>query len=76
MKRHARKAFTVRDGLDIQTEQLSRWKELLNEKSYLLLLEEIAKQNKLEMRDGYAVFRGSDIDTFVHNLYSRIIYED
>lgn len=64
-----RNDFTVENGIEIQTGQLAHWQKILNKESYLLVLAEVAKQNKKEMKWGYDVFRGNSIDTFIHNLY-------
>jgi hypothetical protein len=64
--------FYVQDGIDIQTEQLLYWKKILNKKTYLSLLAEVAKQNKSDdLKTGYDVFRGMSLENFVMNLYER-----
>jgi hypothetical protein len=45
------------------------WKKLLKKKRYEILEEIVAKKNKeIKARNGYAVYRGSDISTAVQNL--------
>jgi hypothetical protein len=67
------KPFTVKQGLAIQASNMAFWKKLLKKKRYAILEEIVAKKNKeIKARDGYAVYRGSDISTAVQNLiYSR-----
>lgn len=59
--------FTVEKGLEVQLEHLKVWKRLLKTTAYKALLAEVARQNAREMKDGYEVFRGSAIDTWVNN---------
>jgi hypothetical protein len=67
------KPFTVKQGLAIQASNMAFWKKLLKKKRYAILEEIVAKKNKeIKARDGYAVYRGSDISTAVQNLiYTR-----
>jgi DNA-binding transcriptional regulator WhiA len=67
------KPFTVKQGLAIQASNMAFWKKLLKKKRYEILEEIVAKKNKeIKARDGYAVYRGSDISTAVQNLvYTR-----
>ena len=67
------KPFTVKQGLAIQASNMAFWKELLKKKSYAILEEIVAKKNKeIKARDGYDVYRGSDISCAVQNLiYTR-----
>jgi hypothetical protein len=63
------KPFTVKQGLAIQASNMAFWKKLLKKKHYATLEEFVAKKNKeSKARDGYAVYRGSDISTAVQNL--------
>lgn len=64
------KDFTVEKGIEVQTEQLAKWKKILNYHTYFQLDLECMKRNASpELETGYDVFRGSHIDNFVHNLY-------
>lgn len=67
------KPFTVKQGLAIQARNMAFWKKLLKKKSYATLEEIVAKRNKArKARDGYDVYRGSDISCAVENLlYTR-----
>lgn len=67
------KPFTVKQGLAIQAGNMAFWKKLLKNKHYAVLEEIVAKRNKeRKARDGYDVYRGSDISTAVQNLvYTR-----
>lgn len=63
------KKFTVKDGLEIQKEQLMEWKQLLKiEKFELLETYCNIINNKLKDTDcGDKVFRGVSIDNWVWN---------
>jgi hypothetical protein len=63
------KPFTVKQGQAIQAGNMAFWKKLLKKKSYAILEEIVAKRNKeINARDGYDVYRGSDISGAVQNL--------
>ena len=66
--------FTVEKGIDVQSADLARWKKLLNEKAYKLLVEKCRVENNdfRHQKTGYDVFRGNQIDTFVHNLHYKL----
>lgn len=64
--------MTREQGLTIQKEQLAKWRVVLNDKAYKLLKEETFKQNFASRSDkGEDVWRGSDMDAFVHNIVNR-----
>jgi hypothetical protein len=64
-----KQAFTIEQGLKIQSADMSRWKKVLKKK-YFEALQEIVNQKNVETtpRSGYDIFRGSDIACKVHNL--------
>lgn len=62
--------FTVEKGIDVQIDQLRQLKKILNVKTFNALKAECLKRNHSpELETGYDVFRGSQMNTFVHNLY-------
>lgn len=63
------KQFTLADGLKIQQQQLNQWKSIMKASIYdkLLLYVIIMNRNCANDETGYNVFRGEDIDGFVHN---------
>jgi hypothetical protein len=63
--------FTVQEGLEIQRKQLLEWKLILNRKTYSALAAECKKRNQLNLKTGSDVFRGTDMNNFVHNLYNQ-----
>ena len=65
----AKKEFTVKQGLAIQAGNMAWWKKILKKKYYQTLEEEVAYVNKNnKYRDGYDVYRGSDISGTVQNF--------
>jgi len=63
--------FTVQEGLEVQRKQLLEWKLILNKKTWLALVDECKKRNQLNLKTGSDVFRGTDMNNFVHNLYNQ-----
>jgi hypothetical protein len=59
--------FTIEDALTIQEEQVSRWAKVLNAEALLMLRKGIAKINAKGYKSASEVFRGVDIDMFIHN---------
>ena len=59
--------FTIEDAIAIQREHFLRWSIVLNAKAILMLANEIRKRNKEGYKSPYDVFRGGDIDMFIHN---------
>lgn len=59
--------FTMQDAMNVQLEQITRWAKVLNTDAYLMLLKGIAKKNAKGYKSPYDVFRGNDIDMFIHN---------
>lgn len=59
--------FTIEDAIAIQREQFLRWSIVLNAKAILMLANEIRKRNKEGYKSADNVFRGVDIDMFIHN---------
>jgi len=58
--------FTVEDGINIQTQQLSRWKKLLAGPVYGQLQTLVVARNGYA-RDGYDIIRGDAIkEIFLH----------
>jgi len=69
-----KKEFTLADAIRIQNDQLLRWKSVLKPEIYLLLLEHVCMKN-IGTMEADKVFRGQDIDMYVHNnlMKSKII---
>jgi len=66
----AKKEFTVKQGLAVQSKNMAFWKKLLKKKHYATLEEVVATRNReIKARDGYEVYRGSDISCAVQNLF-------
>jgi len=62
-------AFTVEQGMAIQTRQLREWRSILKPAAYKLLLKRVLEENERgNYTSGFDVFRGSSIDTVVHNI--------
>jgi hypothetical protein len=61
--------FTQEDGIAIQAQQIQIWKIVLNEKVFDIVVNESIVRNKMlsPEDDGYAVWRGTDIDSFIYN---------
>jgi len=59
--------FTVEKGIIVQTIHLDKWKCKLKPE-YFEKVHERAIRDNHKAKSGYDIFRGSDIDTFVHNL--------
>lgn len=66
-QKEVEKLFTVDRGLEVQATQLAEWERILKPELYELLQEHIADCNSKQMETGYNVFRGSEIDNWVHN---------
>jgi hypothetical protein len=62
-----RKEFTIENAIEIQLEQINRWSSVLKTEAYLELLKEATKRNKKGYKSPSDVFRGVDIDNFIHN---------
>ena len=61
--------FTVKQGLAVQAKDLAFWQKLLKKRHFAKLQEIVAYANTHnEHRDGYDVYRGSDITCAVQNL--------
>lgn len=60
---------TVREGLRIQAEHLSQWRQKLNAECYTDLVAYVEKQNaKLTRTDSlYEVYRGASLDRYISN---------
>lgn len=67
-----KEVFPFENGLKVQEDDLKFWKTVLNDRAYQLLKQECEKQNKIASSrlgaDGYSVFRGNDISTFIQNI--------
>ena len=59
--------FTLEQALAVQADQLRHWKKLLKPHVYEMLKEECEKKNK-NVTDPYHIFRGTNMDNFIHNL--------
>lgn len=59
--------FAVERGLAIQADNMRKWKSILIPEKFEELKKFIEGINKREMRSGYDVFRGIDIDIWIKN---------
>lgn len=60
--------FTVENGLQYQAQDLAEWKTKLNEKCYAALEVECKRKNMEGCHiDGYSIFRGQDMNSFIKN---------
>jgi hypothetical protein len=65
------KTFSVEQGIEVQTNQLKDWKQLLKDEVYKAL-ELYAKKDNHKAIDGYDIRRGVDLSNFVGNyLYHK-----
>lgn len=65
-----RPKFTINEGLAVQARQLEEWRTKLNAECYLALFDQVKEENLTldpTRNDGYDVWRGNDMDTFVIN---------
>ena len=60
------KAFTIELGLEVQAEQLAKWKSILLPEVYEALYEYATRYNH-EAETGYDVRRGTDLSTYIAN---------
>lgn len=63
--------FTKADGLQVQKNDLARWRSVLNAIAYEALKEHCEHVNSLVVdgpQAGYKVFRGAAISTFINNI--------
>lgn len=58
--------FTPEKGIGIQTEQLNRWKTVLQPKVYEALVKYATEANNTA-KSGYDICRGSDLSCYVEN---------
>ena len=59
--------FPIESGIGVQKERMRHWKRMLKTSVYQALVAEVKRQNARPMKTGYDVFRGSEMDTWVHN---------
>jgi hypothetical protein len=62
-----REDFTVEQGIDIQDRQLSEWEVILKPEVFEIIKDLVKKRN-VNLRTGYDVCRGTDINNIIHNL--------
>ena len=58
--------FTMEDAIRIQSEQLVEWAKVLKPEAYIMLLQHAIKSNS-KCKNPYEVFRGVDIENYIHN---------
>jgi hypothetical protein len=69
----AKEKFTVKQGLAVQAKNLAVWKKLLKKQVYAAVKRRVDYENANSCpRDGYDVFRGSDITNLVQNIGAAI----
>ena len=69
-KSYQRDEFTLDDALRVQKEQILKWKPKIVPELYKAIWAEAHKLNK-NVENPYRVFRGSDIDNFIHNWEAK-----
>lgn len=60
--------FTVDDGIKVQANNLAKWKSVLKASVYKRLEARCTEMNSRELRNGYDVFRGCDLDSYIYSL--------
>jgi hypothetical protein len=66
------RAFTMDDALKIQMDNLKQWKKVLNQSTYIKLLDEVIILNNKGYSSPYDVCRGSDITSILQNLMIKL----
>jgi hypothetical protein len=61
------KPFTVEAGIEVQAQDLKRWKRILKSSVYDKL-EAYALKDNHKAKDGYQIARGIDLSNYVQNL--------
>ena len=65
------RAFTVQDGLDYQESDLAFWKHLLKPEIYARLEAAVIEATEAkELKSGYDVPRGIDLDSWIKNIHN------
>ncbi len=59
-------SFSVKDGIEIQTEQLKDWKKVLQPKVYKSLVK-FATEDNSKAKTGYDICRGTDFTNYIQN---------
>ena len=62
-------SFTVEAALQIQLKQITELRPILSDGAFDFLLREVAKRNAAGYQDGYSVFRGQDLFSYVECNY-------
>lgn len=66
-----KKSFTVEDGLELQAAHLVFWRELLKPEIYDRLLAAVNEATRCkELKSGYDVPRGQDLDQWLMNIHN------
>jgi hypothetical protein len=63
--------LTMKRAYLIQFEQLQEWGKVLNQEAYMMLVDEMLRRNAEGYNSPYDVFRGVDMDNFIHNGIMR-----
>lgn len=64
--------LTIEEGIQIQQRQVEELAIILNDFALTELKAECEKRNQLPMKDGFSVFRGTDIHNFIFNLKNKV----
>lgn len=72
MKKVKNESFSVKDGIEIQTEQLKDWKKVLQPKVYKSLVKFATKDNS-KAKTGYDICRGTDFTNYIENYVDKEI---
>ena len=56
------------DAMEIQSDDVARWKTVLNETAFAALVEKVDAVNAAGYNSPYDVYRGGSIDQYIANL--------
>lgn len=68
--------ITLQEALDIQQEQLNKWRAVLNPKCYNYLVKKVNYENLKGYDNPYCVFRASSMSNFISNLAIGLVNGD
>lgn len=63
-------AFSIHDGLTLQSRDLAQWKKVLTAEAYAFVFAETTKNNT-NAKDGYDILRGNSIHEIIGNFMSK-----
>ena len=72
----SKQEFSIADGIIVQQEQLRMYKLILNEDTYVWLVNQCKEANDTlvdGIDNGYSVLRGTDIQNLLFNYGSKVL---